>query len=249
MSTRLPASHQSPQPTMDASVPVWSGNDYDYVAPGEYSATIVRVAAVEWLRRWRRWNVTVSYELDSGEQVPGYYSLGDDSAQPRVSRRGRYWHLYQAAIGTPGKGAMPPEALKGRKVHITVTDSPDGGYSLVRGESALKSESTSLSESVSPSASESLSASVSPSMSLSLSMSESESESVSVSGNQVQAQAQAQAQAQVQAAVADWEATGAEALSRPLPYGEYFIACLNSGERALSRERYEEALRADEGPQ
>lgn len=74
--------HQPPQELPDAMVPVWEGDDYDRVAPGTYAATIVRVGKPDWLHRYKRWNVTVSYELDSGEQVPGYYSLGRTQPGP-----------------------------------------------------------------------------------------------------------------------------------------------------------------------
>lgn len=184
-SARVSAAHQLPRAELAEPVPVWDGDDYARVQPGEYTATIVRVGAPEWMRRWKRWSVTVSYELDSGEQVPGYYSLGEDRDRPKVARRGRYWRLYQAAVGTPKPGAMPPGVLQSRKVCITVTDSLDGGYSRVTAESALESKSAS----VSPSTSESLS----PSESFSMSESDSVSMSMSVSGNQVQAQAQVQA--------------------------------------------------------
>jgi hypothetical protein len=192
----MKAAHQPPQAEAAAPVPVWDGDDYDSVAPGEYTATIVRVGAIEWLRRWRRWNVTVSYELDSGEQVPGYYSLGEDPDRLKVSRKFKYWHLYQVALGkTPQPGAMPPEMLLSRRIRITVADSPDGRYSRVTGEAALEPESGSRSSS----------ASESSSCSASLSVSESVSVSVSESVFQAQAQAQAQAPAPAQAPAQDAE--------------------------------------------
>lgn len=190
MGDLLQRDQSRPEPA--APVPVWDGGDYDSVEPGEYTATVVHVSAPEWLRRWRRWSVTVSYELDSGEQVPGYYSLGEDRAQPKVSRRGRYWRLYQVALGEkPEPGPMPPDRLQGRRVRITVTNSPDGAYSLVTAESELLAAS----ESASPSASESLSWSASSSMSESASLSE--SISVFQAQNQAPSQVRAQAQAQV----------------------------------------------------
>jgi hypothetical protein len=202
----MKASHQPPQAEPTAPVPAWDGDDYDSVAPGEYTATIVRVDAPKWLRQYRRWNVIVSYELDSGEQVPGYYSLGEDAAQPRVRRKFKYWHLYQVALGkTPQPGAMPLEMLLSRRIRITVADSPDGRYSRVTGEAALEPESGSGSSSVS----ESLSSSMSLSMS--------GSESMSVSESVFQAQAQAQAQAQETAPLKDRFASQPGRVMRPHP--------------------------------
>lgn len=131
---------QHDQPA-SAPVPVWDdGEDYTLVAPGEYIATIVRVGAPKWTQ-WRRWNITVTYELDSGERVPGYYSLGTERAKPKVGRQCRYWNLYQAALGTPpAPGPMPPELLLRRQVRITIKTSKDGRYSSVATESALDAE-------------------------------------------------------------------------------------------------------------
>jgi hypothetical protein len=137
---RVPAVHQSPQDDPAAMVPVWEGDDYSHVAEGEYSATIVSVGKPEWLHRYKRWNLTVSFELDSGEQVPGYYPLGENPTRLKVSRRCKYWRLYRVATGRTEPGPMPPEALLGRMVRVTVKHSKDDSYSLVTAESEPEPE-------------------------------------------------------------------------------------------------------------
>jgi hypothetical protein len=51
------------------------------------------------------------------------------------------------------------------------------------------------------------------------------------------------------AADGDGQPFSGEIASQPLPYGEYFTACLKSGERALSREKYEALPRIGWRPQ
>ena len=126
MSSDLPKDKVSKRQTKEpqAVIPVWTGPDYPRIAPGQYTATAVRIISPQFIRRWRRFSIGVCFRpfAEPEAEIVCFMNL-DADMNPK--RGGEFYRAWTRANGErPAKGQpMDPNVfLEGQIYEIDVVD-------------------------------------------------------------------------------------------------------------------------------
>jgi hypothetical protein len=117
---RTPKHAEKPQP----ATPVWTGQEYSRIPPGQYTASAVRVITPQYIRRWQRWSLGICFcpFAEPDAEVTLFLNLGKNMVPKRGSDFFRAWT--QANGEAPKKGELmdPCVFLEGHVYEIEIVD-------------------------------------------------------------------------------------------------------------------------------
>jgi hypothetical protein len=109
---------------LEARIPIWTGPEYSRIAPGQYTATAVRVIEAQFLRRWQRYSLGVCFRPFAEPEAEVVLFLNLD-ADMKPKRGGEYYRAWTLANGQGPMKREPMDPaifLEGQIYEIEVVD-------------------------------------------------------------------------------------------------------------------------------